>query len=99
MIGLIKRTFTCLNKDMFTKVYMALVRPQLHYDNVVWYLYSKRQSVGVERVQRKATRPLKDCKDISYAEKLKYLKSQSQKWRRLRRDLIGTHKFFNNLKT
>ena len=35
MIGLIKRTFSYLNKDTFLKLYKAIVRPHLEYGNVI----------------------------------------------------------------
>ena len=55
MIGLIKRTFTYLNKDMFIKLYEALVRPHLECDNISWYPCLKRQSVAAEQVLRRET--------------------------------------------
>ena len=58
MIGLIKRTFSYLNKDTFLKLYKAMVRPHLEYGNVIWYPRLKRQSIAIERVQRRATKLL-----------------------------------------
>ena len=47
MIGLIKRTFSYLNKDTFFKLYKAMARPHLEYGNVIWYPRLKRQSIAV----------------------------------------------------
>ena len=58
MIGLIKGTFSYLNKDTFLKLYKAMVRPHLEYGNVIWYPRLKRQSIAIERVQRRATKLL-----------------------------------------
>ncbi|WP_419614725.1 hypothetical protein [Thiolapillus sp.] len=35
MIGIIKRTFTFLDKEIFNNLYKALVRPHLEYGNVI----------------------------------------------------------------
>ena len=66
MIGLIKRTFTYLNKDILLKLYKSLVRPHLEYGNIIWYPLLKRQSKAVEKVQRRATKLLKECKNMTY---------------------------------
>jgi hypothetical protein len=97
MLGIIKRTFTFLSKDMFLKLYKALVRPHLEYGNTVWSPLFKRQSVALERVQRRATRLLKECEGLSYCERLHYLNLHSLKGRRLRGDLIETFKLYHGL--
>ena len=97
MIGLIKRTFTYLDKDVFLKLYKALVRPHLEYGNIIWHPKLKRQSIAIERVQRRATRLLKDCTGLSYSERLRYLNLHSLKGRRLRGDLIETYKIYHGL--
>ena len=95
MIDLIKRTFTYLNKEIFLKLYKALVRPHLEYGNLIWHPYLKRQSVTIERMQRRSTKILKECKDMTYEERLRYLQLPSLKSRRLRNDLIETFKIFH----
>ena len=76
----------------FLKLYKAMVRPHLEYGNLIWHPYLKRQSIAVERVQRRATKILKECKQMSYAERLEHLKLPSLKSRRLRNDLIEVFK-------
>ena len=49
----------------------------------------------IEKVQKRATKILKECKGMNYAERLTYLKLHSLKGRRLRGDLIQTFKIFN----
>jgi hypothetical protein len=97
MVGLIKRTFTFLDRDTFNKLYKALVRPHLEYGNIIWYPYLKRQSVAVEKVQRRATKLLKECRNMTYSERLIYLDLHSLKGRRLRGDLIETYKIYHGL--
>ena len=38
-----------------------MVRPHLEYDNVIWYPRLKRQSIAIERVQKRATKLLQEC--------------------------------------
>ena len=96
MIGLIKRTFTYLNKDTLLKLYKSLVRPHLEDGNIIWYPLLKKHSIALERVQRRATKLLRECKDLSYDQRLKCLNLHSLKGRRIHGDLIETYKIFNN---
>ena len=82
---------------MFIKLYKALVRPHLEYGNIIWNPYLKRQSVAVEQVQRRATRLVEECTEMTYIERLKCLKLHSLKGRRLRGEFIETCRIFNNL--
>ena len=82
---------------MFIKLYKVLARPHLTYGNIILNPYLKRQSVAVEHVQRRATRRLEECKEMSYTETLKCLKLHSLKGRRLRGEFIETCRIFNNL--
>ena len=95
MIGLIKRSFSYLNKDTFLKLYKAMVRPHLEYGNVIWYPRLKRQSIAIERVQRRATSLLQECTHMSYTDRLNYLHLHSLKGRRIRGDLIEVYKIFH----
>ena len=36
LLAIIKRSFTCLNRKMITKLYKAMVRPVIEYGNCVW---------------------------------------------------------------
>jgi len=78
-------------------LYKALVRPHLEYANCIWCPFLKRQSVAIERVQRRATKLFKDIKDLSYKERLVQLGLPSLKYRRVRGDLIQLYKIINNV--
>ena len=97
MTGMIKRTFMEPDKETFITLFKTFVRPHLEYGNTVWCPYLKRQSILIEQVQRRATKLIKGCKDMSYAERLKFLKLHSLKGRRLRGDLIQLYKIFHGL--
>ena len=95
MLGVIRRTFTFIDKDIFSKLYKALVRSHLEYGNVIWSPHLKRQSIQIERVQRRATKLVPECREMNYLDRMKYLKLYSLKGRRLRGDLIQTYKIFS----
>ena len=97
MIGVIKRTFTFLDKDSFLKLYKAFIRPHLEYANTIWSPKLRRQSSAIEKVQRRALKLLKNMKDLSYEERLKTLKLPTLKCRRIRGDLIQAYKIFTGV--
>ena len=74
-----------------------MVRPHLEYANSVWAPYNKGQSRVLERVQRRATRLVNDCKDLSYVDRLRFLDLYSLKYRRYRGDLIQCYKIINKV--
>ena len=97
MLGIIKRTFTFIDKHTFLKLYKALVRSHLEYGNVIWSPIFKRQSVQIESIQRRATKLVPECRDMTYDKRLRYLKLYSLKGRRDRGDLIQTYKIFKGI--
>ena len=97
VLGIIKRSFTYLDTEIFIRLYKSLVRPILEYGNVIWYPYLKRQSVAIEKVQRRATKMLPSLRDFSYEDRLKQMKLPSLKHRRQRGDLIQVYKIFNDI--
>ena len=97
ILGIIRRSFSYLDAEIFIKLYKSMVRPVLEYGNVIWFPYLKRQSVAIEKVQRRATRMLPFLRDLCYEKRLNHLKLPSLKHRRLRGDMIQTYKIFNNI--
>ena len=96
ILGIIRRTFTDLDVDVFMQLYKGMVRPHLEYGNQIWHPYLKRQSIAIERVQRRATKLVNNLSDLSYRDRLTRLNLPSLKYRRLRGDLITTYKLFTN---
>ena len=97
MIGVVKRAFTFLDKETFLKLYKAFVRPHVEYANVIWSPYLKRQSIAIEKIQRRATKILSECRDMTYGDRLRFLRLHSLKGRRIRGDLIQTFKILNEI--
>ena len=62
MLGLIKRSFSFMDKEMFLPLYKALIRPHLEYATVVWSPFLKKDIFLIEKVQRRATKLVKFIK-------------------------------------
>ncbi|XP_072018255.1 uncharacterized protein [Amphiura filiformis] len=84
MVGIIRRTFDYINKDMLKILYKSLVRPHLEYANCIWSPVLHRDNVRIERVQRRATKIVADLKEMAYEERLKELDLPTLAYRRLR---------------
>ena len=97
VLGIIRRSFTFLNKEIFLNLYKSMVRPYLEYASAVWSPRFRRQSVALERVQRRATRLLGELRDRDYEQRLYKLNLPSLKYRRYRGDLLQTFKILNHI--
>ena len=107
VLGMIKRTFNTLNKDMFLTLYSTHIRPHLEYCIQVWAPYFKKDIEILEKVQRHATK-LVWCTfvhqtnfvaclwNLSYEQRLEYLGLYPLSRRRQRGDLIETYKILRN---
>ena len=81
MVGLIRRSFEYLDKDMFLQLYKSIVRPHLEYANVVWHPIFQRQKILIEKVQRRATKMVPGLKDLPYEDRLISLNLPTIKYR------------------
>ena len=54
--GLIRKSFTYLDKDMFRTLFTTIVRPHLEYGAPIWNPHSKRLIDLIENVQRRASK-------------------------------------------
>ena len=90
MIGMVRRTFSFLDKNMFLRVYKAFIRPQLEYCQQIISPFLKSDIDELEKVQRRATKLLHSIKDLPYEERLQKLDLYSLAERRLRGDMIFT---------
>ena len=52
------------------RLYEALVRPKLEYCVLAWCPYLKKDIDKLEKVQARATKLIKDCRNFSYEKRL-----------------------------
>ena len=97
LTGLIKRSFTYLDKNMLTKLYKSIVRPHLEYANVIWHPMYKNQLKALEKVQRRFTKLIPGLRHLTYQNRLINLKLPSLKYRQIRGDLIQSYKIIHNI--
>ena len=93
--GLIRRSFTYLDKKSFVKLYTALVRPHLEYAQCVWSPHLKKYQDMLEKVQERATKLVDHMNGIEYSERLKILNLPTLSFRRFRGDMIEMYKHFH----
>ena len=97
MVGMIRNTFSYMNKDMFNSLYKALVRPMLEYCTQVWNPHLEKDITALEKVQRRATKLVPQLSNLPYEERLSRLKLYPLKDRRMRGDMIAVYKMINGL--
>lgn len=98
-VGIIKRTFTFMDKEMFLVLYKSLVRPHLEYGSNIWSVIYKKELIALENVQRRATKLVHIISHLSYSERLKHLGLPSLQYRRLRADMVETYRILQGIDT
>ena len=88
MLGILKRSFKHMSVKTWTTLYKSFVRSHLEYRVCVWHPNKKYLIDELERVQRRATKMLKQCKNLSYENRLKMLNLPTLTYRRFRGDMI-----------
>ena len=83
-LGLIYKVFECRDSDIILNLYKSLVRPQLEYNNAIWGPHYITDKQKVEATQRRATRMIPTCSELSYTDRLRYLNLPSLQHRRRR---------------
>ena len=96
-LGMIKRSFTYMDKNMFTTLYKSIVRPHLEYGSNIWSVMYKKEAIQIENVQRRATKLVKNIQHLSYSDRSRYLGLPSLQYRRLRSDMVETFRIINNI--
>ena len=95
MLGLIKISFDCMDREMFRNLYLVMIRPILEYCVQVWCPYKQKDIDLIEQVQERATRMVPGLKGMTYDERLKKLGIIRLVERRFRGDMIETHKIMS----
>ena len=97
ILGLIRRSFTYLDRQSLCTLYKSLIRTHLEYANAVTSPQTERDSILLENVQRRATKLVPSIAHLDYTDRLRTLKLPSLKYRRRRGDMIETYKYMHNI--
>jgi hypothetical protein len=97
ILGLINRTITCKKQKVMLKLYKFLVRPHLEYCIQVWRPHLVKDIEVLEKVQRRATRMIDECKNRTYEERLKITGLTDLETRRTRADMLEVFKILNGI--
>ncbi|XP_069134233.1 uncharacterized protein B0403.1-like [Argopecten irradians] len=95
--GLIFKTFSYINKDMFLNLYKTLVMPHLEYGSCVWNQVSIKDQILIENVQRRTTKRVKGLNNLTYEQRLRSLGIPSLQYRRKRADIVQVYKIINDI--
>ncbi len=91
----LRRGFAVLTPEIFRPLYLALVRLILEYGQQASSPYLQHDIALMERLQRLATRTVKDMRELPYVERLRRLNLFSLERHRLRGDLILAYTVFH----
>ena len=83
ILGLIFRTFTYVDREMFLNLYKSLVRPHVEYATSIWSPVYKKDIIQIE--------------NVTYPEHLKTLGLPTLEYRHDRADMIQVYKILNNI--
>ena len=83
-LGIIFRTFTFVDEEIFLNLYKSIVRPHVEYATPVWSPLYKKDKIIIENIQRRATKLVDSCKNVTYQEKLRKLGLPTLEYRRER---------------
>lgn len=97
ILGLISRSFVCREQSFLVPLYKSLVRPHLDYSMQAWRPHLQKDIAVLERVQRRATRMIRECKGLDYESRLKKVGLTSLEIRRVRGDMIEVFKILKGL--
>ena len=96
-LGIIKRSFEFIDKEIFLALYLTLVRPLLEYAVQCWSPYLQQDIDLLERVQRRATKLVPTIAHLPYEMRCRELGIQTLRDRRVRGDMIEVYKLLNGM--
>jgi len=87
-VNILLRSFTSSDLAILVKAFVTYVRPLLEYNTVVWSPHIKGDIHTIENVQRRFTKRLPGCSNLTYAERRCKLCLPTLELRRIYNDLI-----------
>ena len=96
-VGLIKHSFSCLDKENLLPLYKSQVRPLLEYCSSVWDPILKGDIIEIEKVQHRATKLVPNLSNKPYPDRLKELGLKTLAFRRKRTDIIQVFRILKGI--
>jgi ribonucleases P/MRP protein subunit RPP40 len=96
-LGLIRRTIKNKNKNIIVRLFKGLVRPKLEYCVQAWRPFLKGDIKNLEKIQRRATRMIDECRGLKYSDRLAVTGLISLEDRRTRGDVIEVFKMVKGI--
>ena len=96
VLGMLAKTFTSRDTDLWKMLYISLVRPHLEFASSIWNPHLKRDIQTLENVQRRASKIPSELKALPYEKRLEVWKISTLEIRRNRGDLIEMFKVLNS---
>jgi len=97
VLGIISKSFECLDVDSLPRLCKALVCPIIEYTNLIWgpfYIGDQRMS---EKVQKRATQLIPSLRDLPCSERLACLRLPSLYYRRKQGDMILVYQLLHGM--
>jgi len=92
MLGILRRNFKEMDVESFISLYKVFVRSHLEYAESVWNPHYMYLIDDLEKVQKRATKILRQCRRLNYRQRLKFLSLPTLAFRRNRSDMIEVYK-------
>jgi len=94
---LILRCFKSRDPVILFRAFTVYVRPLLEYCSPVWSPGYKTDIFRIESVQKRFTKRLNGCQDLTYKARFALLKTETLELRRLKQDLLYMYKIIRGL--
>ena len=93
MLSILRRNFKEMDVDSFSSLYKVFVRSHLEYAESVWNPYYMYLIDDLEKVQKRATKILRQCRHLNYWQCfLKFLNLPTLAFKRNRGDMTEVYK-------
>ena len=92
MLGSFRRNFKEMDVENFISLYNVFVRSHLEYAESVWNPHHMYLIDDLEKVQKRATKILRQCRRLNYQQRLRFLNLPTLAFRRKRGDRLEVYK-------
>ena len=74
ILGVMWRSFEYIDKEVILLLYKSVIHPHLEYAAPIWSPHTWKLVEMIEKVQRRATKWVLGICDLSFEDRLRYLK-------------------------